>query len=187
MSLPLFPVLRVDMHAPIYDENDLTSCRLWLAKRSLECSFGTLTYKLMASQQAPARPRFLLASSKPSNQVPQPRPSFMTQSTTFGQNFWFPTTAQPPPSAAVAPPPLPAKAAPPAAAPRAAVVPVITSSSSEPPLFQSRIFTTPKSPLPISHVPKLVSPSPTPSPPPSSFQASIGVSFQASLGVTILF
>ncbi|KAM7474483.1 hypothetical protein LguiB_021726 [Lonicera macranthoides] len=141
----------------------------------------------MASQQAPARPRFLSASlpapAQPSNQVPQPRPSFMTRSTTFGQNLWLPITAQPPPSAAVAPPPLSATAAPPAAAPRAAVVPVIPSSS-VPPLFQPRIFSTPKSPLPNSHVPKLVSPSPKPSPPPSSFQASLGVSITAPTTIT---
>ena len=138
----------------------------------------------MASQQAPARPRFRLASfpapapARPSNQVPQPRPSFI-RPTPFGQNFRLPITAQPPPPAAVAPPPLPATAAPPAAAPQAAVVPVI-SSSSVPQSPQPRVFSAPNSPLPNSHVPKLVSPSP----PPSPFQASLAVSTIAPTTIT---
>lgn len=139
----------------------------------------------MASQQAPARPRFLLASlpaparARPSNQAPQPRTSFI-QPTTFGQNFRLPITAQPPPPAAVTPPPLPATAAPPAAAPQAAVVQVISSSVPQSP--QPRVFSAPNSPLPNSHVPKLVSPSP----PPSPFQASLAVSTTAPTTITTL-
>ncbi|KAM7490502.1 hypothetical protein LguiA_033423 [Lonicera macranthoides] len=143
----------------------------------------------MASQQAPARPRLLLASlpdpapPRPSNQVLQPRPSFMIRPTTFGQSFRLPITAPPPPPAAVAPPPLPATAAPPAAAPRAAVVP-FTCPSSVPQSPQPRVFSAPNSPLPISHAPNLVSPSPTPSPPSSPFQASLAVSITAPTTIT---
>ncbi|KAM7493385.1 hypothetical protein LguiB_027994 [Lonicera macranthoides] len=144
----------------------------------------------MASQQAPARPRLPLASlpdpapPRPSNQVLQARPSFVIRPTTFGQSFRLPITAPPPPPAAVAPPPLPAT---PAAAPRAAVVPFTHSSSyssSVPQSPQPRVFSTPNSPLPNSHAPNLVSPSPTPSPPSSPFQTSLAVSITAPTTIT---
>ncbi|KAM7490504.1 hypothetical protein LguiA_033425 [Lonicera macranthoides] len=147
----------------------------------------------MASQQAPARPRLLLASlpdpapPQPPNQVLQPRPSFMIRPTTFGQSFRLPITAPPPPPAAVAPTPLPATAAPPAEAPKAAVVPVTRSSSyssSAPQSPQPRVFSAVNSPLPNSHAPKPVSPSPTPPPPPSPFQASLAVSMTAPTTIT---
>ncbi|KAM7490501.1 hypothetical protein LguiA_033422 [Lonicera macranthoides] len=133
----------------------------------------------MASQQAPARPRRLLLASlpdpappRPSNQVLQPRPSFMIRPTTFGQSFRLPITTQPPP-------PPPAAVAPPAAAPRAAV-PVTrssfsssSSSSSVPQSPQPRVFSAANSPLPNSQAPKLVSPSPPPSPFPQSPQPTV--------------